>query len=331
MDEFEVSMKEITVLLLDQMFSSTAIGPMEVFRHAGSLWNILTGTHNAPRFRVTTASADGGAVNCDGGIQIRPSIALRDVGKTDLIFVPTTGLSIDDVVERNAAIVPWLKRRSRRGVAVASVCSGVGLVAAAGLLDGKRATTHWGLAERFRQKYPRVKWMPELMVTEDRGFYCGGGVNASLDLAIYLVERFCGHEIAMQTAKALLIETPRAWQSGFAIVPLKTDHTDDAIASAQEWMHKNFAKTFPLDEPAGRVGMSIRNFVRRFKQATGDSPLVYLQKLRVAAAKRMLESNHRTMQEVSDAVGYQDIAFFRALFQRHTGVSPSAYRERFGT
>jgi transcriptional regulator GlxA family with amidase domain len=324
-------MKEITVLLLDQMFSSTAIGPMEVFRHAGSLWNILTGAQLTPRFRVTTASADGRPVHCDGGIQIRPNLALQQIGKTDLIFVPTTGLNVDDVVERNAPIVPWLKRRSHRGVAVASVCSGVGLVAAAGLLDGRRATTHWGLAERFREKYPRVKWMPECMVTEDRGFYCGGGVNASLDLSIYLVERFCGHEIAMQTAKALLIETPRAWQSGFAIVPLKTDHTDDAISSAQEWMRKNFARTFPLDDPARRVGMSVRNFVRRFKHATGDSPLVYLQKLRIAAAKRMLESNHHGMQQISDAVGYQDLAFFRALFQRHTGVTPSAYRDRFGT
>jgi len=323
-------MIEITVLLLDQMFSSTAIGPMEVFRHAGSLWNVLTGTPGNARFHVTTATADGRPVNCDGGIEIKPNVALREVHKTDLIFVPTTGLSVDDVVERNAPIVPWLKRRSNRGVAVASVCSGVGLVAAAGLLDGKRATTHWGLAERFREKYPRVQWMPEMMVTEDHGFYCGGGVNASLDLSIYLVERFCGHEVAIQTAKALLIEPPRAWQSGFAIVPLKTDHTDDAISSAQEWMHKNFAKTFALDDPARRVGMSVRNFVRRFKDATGDSPLAYLQKLRIAAAKRMLESNHRTMQEISDAVGYQDIAFFRSLFQRHTGVSPSAYRERFG-
>ena len=323
-------MKEITVLLLDQMFSSTAIGPMEVFRHAGSLWNVLTGTTLAPRFCVTTASADGGAVWCDGGIQIQPNVALKDVGKTDLIFVPTTGLNIDDVLERNAPIVPWLKRRSTRGVAIASVCSGVGLVAAAGLLDGKRATTHWGLAERFREKYPKVKWMPELMVTEDRGFYCGGGVNASLDLSIYLVERFCGHDVAMQTAKALLIETPRAWQAGFAIVPLKTDHTDDTISSAQEWMHKHFGKTFSLEDLATRVGMSMRNFVRRFKEATGDAPLIYLQKLRIAAAKRMLESNHRTMQEISEAVGYQDVAFFRLLFQRHTGISPSEYRHRFG-
>ncbi|MFZ1007475.1 MAG: DJ-1/PfpI family protein, partial [Candidatus Sulfotelmatobacter sp.] len=139
-------MKQITVLLLDQMFSSTAIGPMEVFRHAGSLWNVLTGTRLAPSFHVVTASADGRPVQCDGEIQIRPNLALKDVGKTDLIFVPTTGLSVDDVVERNAPIVPWLQRRSTNGVAVASVCSGVGLVAAAGLLDGKRASTQWGLA-----------------------------------------------------------------------------------------------------------------------------------------------------------------------------------------
>src|SRR5437763_13723203 len=247
-------MKEITVLLLDQMFSSTAIGPMEVFRHAGSLWNLLTGSQCSPSFHVITASADGKPVNCDGGIQIQPNIALEDVGKTDLIFVPTTGLSVDDVVERNASIVPWLQRRSTRGVAIASVCSGVGLVAAAGLLDGKRATTHWGLAERFRQKYPRVIWMPELMVTEDRGFYCGGGVNASLDLSLYLVEKFCGHEIALQTAKSLVIGTPRAWQAGFAIVPLKTEHSDDVISRAQEWLHKNFQRSFPLESLASRVG-----------------------------------------------------------------------------
>jgi transcriptional regulator GlxA family with amidase domain len=323
-------MTEVTVLFLDQTFSSTAVGPMEVFRHAGTLFNLLTGKRQVPRFRVTTASVDGRAVRCDGGIRIRPDVALAAVRKTDLIFIPTTGLSVDDVVERNAPVVPWLLRWRKRGTAIASVCSGVGLVAATGLLDGKRATTHWALAERFREKYPKVRWMAELMVTEDRGFYCGGGVNASLDLSLYLVERFCGHDVAMQTAKALLIETPRAWQAGFAIVPLKTEHSDDTISDAQEWLHQNFHQTFPLEAPARRVGMSLRNFVRRFKQATGDSPLVYLQKLRVAAAKRLLESDHRTMQEISGAVGYQDVAFFRGLFQRHTGVSPSAYRRRFG-
>ncbi|HLK52837.1 MAG TPA: helix-turn-helix domain-containing protein [Candidatus Angelobacter sp.] len=323
-------MTDVTVLFLDEMFPSTAIGPMEVFRHAGALWNVLTGTQPSPHFRVTTASVDGRAVRCDGPIQVRPAAALKDIRKTELILIPSTGISLDDVVERNALVVPWLRRWHKRGAAIASVCSGVGLVAATGLLDGKRATTHWGLAERFREKYPAVRWMPELMITEDHGLYCGGGVNASLDLALHLVERFCGHDVAMQSAKALLIETPRAWQAGFAVVPLKTEHSDETISSAQEWLHQNFHRNFPLEATAKRVGMSLRNFVRRFKQATGDSPLSYLQKLRIAAAKRLLESDHRTMQEISDAVGYQDVAFFRQLFERHTGASPSAYRQRFG-
>jgi len=323
-------MIDVTVLFLDQTFSSTAVGPMEVFRQAGMLWNHLTGKPEKPLFNVTTASADGRAVLCDGPIHIKPMAAIRQIRKTDLVFIPTTGLSLDDVVERNAPVVPWLKRLRKAGAEIASVCSGVGLVAATGMLDGHRATTHWALAQTFREKYPRVKWMPELMVTEDRGFYCGGGVHASLDLSLYLVEKFCGHEIALQSSKALLIETPRAWQAGFAVIPLKTGHNDNAITVAQDWLHENFHRTFPLDDPARRAGMSVRNFVRRFKQATGDSPLAYLQKLRIAAAKRLLENNRRTMQEISDAVGYQDVAFFRSLFQRHTGVSPSAYREKFG-
>jgi len=323
-------MKDVTILFIDGTFSSTAVGPMEVFRHTGTLWGMLTGTRQSPYFRVTTASIDGRAVSCDGAIKIQPDVAISEVRKTDLIFIPTTGIDLENVAERNAPVVPWLRRWHKRGAAIASVCSGVGLVAATGLLDGKRATTHWGLAEAFRKMYPRVKWMPELMVTEDRGFYCGGGVHASLDLSMYLVEKFCGHEVAMQSAKAMLIDTPRAWQAGFGIVPLKTEHSDESISSAQEWLHHNFHKTFPLEAPAQSVGMSLRNFVRRFKQATGDSPLMYLQKLRIAAAKRLLEGGHRTVQEISDAVGYQDVAFFRDLFRRHTGVSPNAYRQRFG-
>ncbi|WP_353062217.1 helix-turn-helix domain-containing protein [Tunturibacter psychrotolerans] len=323
-------LKDVTVLFLDETFSSTAIGPMEVFRHAGTLWNAFAGQKPVSRFRVTTASVDGRAVRCDGPIHITPAASLKQIRKTDLIFIPSTGLSVEDVVERNAEVVPWLERWANRGAAIASVCSGVGLVAATGLLDDRRATTHWSLAERFRVKYPKVRWMPELMVTEDHNFYCGGGVHASLDLSLYLVERFCGHEVAVQSAKAMLIETPRAWQSGYAIVHLKTEHSDGMIFSAQEWFHQNFNKDFPLEEPAKSVGMSLRNFVRRFKQATGDTPLIYLQKLRIAAAKRLLEGGHRSMHEISDAVGYQDPAFFREVFQRHTGVSPSAYRQRFG-
>src|SRR5215470_17291553 len=142
----EPLMIDVSIVLLEGTFSSTAIGPMEVFRHSGSLWNILTGTKPSPRFRVRTASFDGRAVRCDGGIQIKPDSALAAIRKTDLIFIPTTGLNVDDVAERYAPVVSWLRRQHTRGASIASVCTGVGLVAATGLLDGKRATTHWALA-----------------------------------------------------------------------------------------------------------------------------------------------------------------------------------------
>jgi len=264
-------MIDVTVVILDGTFSSTAVGPMEVFRHTGMLWNDFAGKAPAPRFRVTTASANGRPVECDGPLYIRPMASLAAIRKADLIFLPSTGPSLNDIVERNGEVVPWLRRWSKREAAIASVCTGVGLVAATGLLDGKRATTHWGVAPEFRRQFPKVKWMPEVMVTEDRGFYCGGGVNASLDLSLYLVERYCGHEVAMQTAKALLIETPRAWQAGFGIVPLKTEHSDEAISGAQEWLHKNFQKNFALEAPA-RADAFFRLWTGKeaFLKATGE-------------------------------------------------------------
>lgn len=323
-------MIEVTVLFPDGAFSSTAVGPMEVFRHAGVLWNTFSGQPSAARFRVTTVSVDGKAVHCDGPLTIRPAASISAIRATDLIFVPSTGESLDDAVERNAPAIPWLRRWHKKGATIAAVCSGVSLVAATGLLNGKRATTHWGLAERFRELYPRVRWTPEYLVTEDSGIYCGGGVNASFDLSLFLVEKFCGHEVAVQTAKALLIDTPRTWQAGFAAVPLKTQHHDEAIRRAQEWMHESFRREISSDDLAGRLAMSQRNFVRRFKAATSETPLGYQQKLRISAAKRLLESDYRTVQEICDAVGYQDLAFFREIFKRQAGVSPQAYRRRFG-
>ena len=234
-------MIEVTVVFLDGTFSSTATGPWRSFGTPERCGTSSPGTRQVPRFRVTTASADGRAVRCDGPIYIQPDAALAAIRKTDLIFIPTTDSASRTWSSAMLPFVPWLRRWHKRGAAIASVCSGVGLVAATGLLDGRRATTHWALAERFREKYPKVKWMPELMVTEDRGFYCGGGVHAALDLSLYLVEKFCGHDIAMQSAKAMLIETPRAWQAGFAIVPLKTEHTDDAICQRARVAARKFS------------------------------------------------------------------------------------------
>lgn len=333
-------MIDATVLMLEGGFASTAIGPMDVFRSAGVLWNLLNGEAPRPCFRVTTASFDGSPVRSGEHVSLAPAHALAEIRRTDLVLVPAagldfetliaTGFDIDDGVARNARVIPWLQQQAAQGAQIAGVCSGVALLAAAGLLDGKRATTHWALAEHCRRRFPQVDWRPEYLVTDAAGIYCGGGVNAASDLSLYLVEKFCGREIATRCAKAMLIEMPRIWQVAFAHLDVKAQHADEAILRAQEWIHENYDKEIRLEELAHRIGMSPRNFIRRFKAAAGQTPLAYLQNLRIAAAKRLLENGRSTIQEIGSAVGYDDTIFFRSLFRRHTGVTPTEYRQRFG-
>jgi transcriptional regulator GlxA family with amidase domain len=227
-------------------------------------------------------------------------------------------------------VIPWLRDLHAKGALIAGVCTGVALLAEAGLLDGRRATTHWAIAEHFRRRFPAVDWQPQLLVTEDRGVFCGGGVYASIDLALYLVEKLCGRDIAMGCAKSLVVQMPRTYQTSFAVLPFGRDHGDAAVRSSEDWLHNHFPDDIDLDQLARDMALAPRTFLRRFKAATGETPLAYLQRLRTDAAKRMLEEDRMTIQEVSLAVGYEDAAFFRDLFKRHTGLAPGAYRERFG-
>jgi transcriptional regulator GlxA family with amidase domain len=322
---------EVTVLFLDGSHASTAVGPLEVFRSAGVLWNLMTGVETAPPFRVRTASIGGRPVRPDGPYALVPDRALERIARTDLVFVPSAGLGLEALLARNAPVVRFLRRIRERGARVAGVCSGVALMAAAGLLDGRAATTHWGLVEAFRARFPSVDWRPHEIVTESAGVYCGGGVHAALDLALYLVERLCGRRLALECSKALVIDMPRPCQTGFAVLPIGTAHADSAIRRAEEWIHRHCREPFRFDALARELGLSPRHFFRRFRASTGLTPIAYLQRLRVDAAKRMLEEDHASVQEVSAGVGYEDGAFFRELFRRHTGLAPLAYRQRFGS
>lgn len=323
-------MRDVTVLFLDGGHASTAVGPLEVFHAAGTLWNELTHEDPDPRFRVRSASVGGRAVRPEGPYTVRPDLALEEVGATDLVFVPSVGLGLDAILARNAPVVEFLRAAHAGGARVAGVCSGVALLAEAGILDGRAATTHWGLVDEYRAHFPRVEWRPDEIVTESDGVYCGGGVYAALDLALYLVEKLCGRDVALRCSKALLIDMPRVCQAGFAVLPMGTRHNDEAVRRAEEWIHRHCRQEVRFEALARELGMSPRNFIRRFKSATGLSPVDYLQRLRVRAARRLLEEGELGVQEVSQAVGYEDPAYFRSLFKRHTGMVPAAYRRRFG-
>ncbi|MBB5519330.1 GlxA family transcriptional regulator [Amphiplicatus metriothermophilus] len=333
-------MMNVAVLFLNGGCASTATLPTEIFCNAGVFWNLVSGEPPRPRFRVTTASLDGEPVRTDRLISLRPERSFRDIASPHLVFVPAGGLElealaqngydIDAVIDRNVETVGWLKRWAEDGAQIAAVCSGVALVAEAGLLDGKPATAHWGLVEQYARRFPRVDWRPEYLVTDAGRFYCGGGINSAADLALYLVEKFCGRETATRCAKALLIEMPRTWQNAFTHFSMRPPHDDERIHRAQGWLQKNYSQVVRIETLAAELGMSARNFIRRFKQATGETPMGYLQSLRIAMAKRLLENGRLTIQEVAQEVGYADLIFFRALFKRHTGTCPNDYRKRFG-
>jgi transcriptional regulator GlxA family with amidase domain len=263
-------------------------------------------------------------------VGLQPSVALEDVHDTDLVVVPTAGMNIAEACRANAAIVDWLKYQSSAKTSVAGVCTGVSLVASAGLLEGRPATTHWAVADQVQQLFPNVHWDTSRFVTESGNVFCGGGLYASIDLSLFLVERYCGHEVAVQTSKALLLSSPRIWQATYAAEPPRSAHDDEQVQRAQKWLYEHFREEVDLDRLAAKVGMSPRNFARRFKAATSEAPLNYLHRLRIDAARRLLENQHKSVQEIGLSVGYEDVAFFRRLFQRHTGASPRDYRARFG-
>lgn len=328
---------DVTILLMNGGFTFTALLPMDIFRCAGVLWNAMTGGRPEHCFTVRTAAPGGHPIDVGDQFSIRAAHRLEDVDRTDLVLVPAAGLDLgameagydlDAAIARNRGVVPWLREQAAKGAHIAGVCSGVALLAEAGLLNGRRATTHWALEEQFRRRFPAVTWDTEYLITESDRVYCGGGVNAAADLSLYLVQKFFGRETAAQCARAMLLEMPRTWQIAFAHLEVARDHGDEAVLRAQEWIHGHYHTEFRIDDLALRMGMSPRNFIRRFKSATGRAPLDYLQALRVAAAKRLLESGRGTVQEIGSIVGYDDAIFFRSLFRRHAGLSPSQYRQR---
>jgi transcriptional regulator GlxA family with amidase domain len=199
-----------------------------------------------------------------------------------------------------------------------------------GLLDGKRATTHWGMIEVFRKRFPGIRFLPDQILVEEGRLLTGGGGYAGNDLALHLVEKICGQVMARQCADALLLETGRQLQTPFAGLLQHRLHQDERVQKIQEWLDSHYRDDINLDAVAARHNMSARNFIRRFKQASGETPLTYLQKLRVEAAKKLLEKTSMKIDAIAGEVGYSTEAHFRQLFRRYTELTPAGYRARHG-
>ncbi len=321
-------MKKVTILAPYNTMASTIFGPMDVFNQAGRLWNRVTESPRSPFFDVTVASADGLPIRSVNSVYIQPHCSIHDVKQTDLIVI-SSATYIQEIIEKSPELVPWIRYHYDRGAHVASICTGVFLLSETGLLDGKSATLHWGFADMFRKRYPQVELRQDQIFIDHGRLYCSAGVSAGLDLSLYLVEKFCGRQVAVESAKSMILDMGKQSQSPYERFSFRKDHGDPLVVRAQEWIEQHTYEEIDYEWLAQELRTSRRSMERRFKQALGITPLGCLQKLRVERAKFLLEQGTLTFNEITYQVGYEDIPFFRKLFVRLTGLKPNEYQRRF--
>ncbi len=321
-------MKKVTLLGLHNSMATTLFGPMDIFNQAGRLWQRLDNQPRSPYFDVAIASADGQPIRCANNVLVQPHCSIQSIQQTDLLVI-ASATYIDKILEKNPELVPWIRKQYDQGAHVASICTGVFLLAETGLLDGKSATLHWGYTQMFRRRYPRVQLQSDKMILDQGRLYCSAGTNAGLDLSLYLVEKFCGRRAALESAKTMVLDLGRKSQMPYSRFLISTAHGDSTVIKVQEWLGQHLMEPIDYDRLAAKFRTSRRSMERRFKRATGVTPLGYVQQLRVEKAKGLLEEGDRTFNEITYAVGYEDISFFRKIFIRLTGLRPKEYQQRF--
>jgi len=324
-------MVHMTLLAYPNCSISSIAGPIDAFAIANLWCRYLSRDKDecAPMFYWDIVTPDGEPVSGYGRIPIQPHRSMHDVDSTDFILIPGFLPPMEFIGNVPEELARWIRHWHDKNAMIGTTCTGTFLLAETGLLDGKVATTNWEFARYFQKLYPKVHLKPERILTVDGNLICSGATTAFLDLCLYLIEKFGSDELAARCSKALLVEPNRRSQSPYFIFDYQKHHADDKVLKAQYHMEERFAETISVDSMASDLGISPRHFKRRFKSATGDSPLIYLQRLRIEAAKQKLETTQETVNEITWQVGYEDSNSFRRLFKKHTGLSPREYRERF--
>ncbi|UII20760.1 GlxA family transcriptional regulator [Fulvivirga ligni] len=265
----------------------------------------------------------------NGFFSVTPDVTIHEVRHTDMIIVPAIHGDVDEILKANADFIPWIKNHYENGSEVASLCIGAFLLAKTGVLKNKCCSTHWLMADEFRSRYPEVNLVDDKVITDEKGTYTSGGAYSSLNLNLYLIEKFAGREMAILSSKIFEIDFDRDSQAPFIIFKGLKEHSDDQVIKAQNHIEENYTEKMQVSDLADMVGVGRRSFERRFKKATGNTVVEYMQRVKVEAAKKELESSRKTINEVMYDVGYNDTKAFREVFRRFTGVTPLGYKNKY--
>jgi len=321
-------MTNIAILALENCMKSSVIGPLDILCVASLEWQRLLSDETPPLFNLVVVTDDGLPVTCFNGIEIHPDQKKDDCIHLDVIFIPVIWGDLEPILS-NKNLIAWLRRQNKKGVCICAVCGGVFVAAETGFLAGRRATTHWALAADFKNRYPDVILKQEKMLMDEGDFITAGGVTAYMDLSLYLAGRYGSQELALLLSKQLLIDPLRKSQTPYTSFSFNKAHADANILKIQSWMEKNSSENMTIVSLADKAGLTQRTFARRFKKATGDTPIEYLQHLRIGKARTLLETTGDPIDHIIWQTGYDDISSFRRLFKKITGLTPTAYRKKF--
>ncbi|MCQ0110995.1 Transcriptional regulator GlxA family, contains an amidase domain and an AraC-type DNA-binding HTH domain [Zhouia amylolytica] len=319
-------MKRVSIFTPETAVPSAVSGPRYVFTTANQF---LRASGKPPLFDVKLVGCKKEVKLQEGVFTVSVDQTIDQVTSTDLVIIPALFGDMKKAVALNKDAIPWIVEQHTNGAEIASLCVGAFLLAASGLLDGKKCSTHWAYYNEFQHAFPQVELAEGCVITEDAGIYSSGGANSLWNLLLYLLEKYTDRDTAILASKYFAIDIDRNSQSAFTIFKGQKEHNDNDVLRIQEYLEKNYKDKITIDELADLGAMSRRSFERRFKKATKNTAIEYLQRVKIEAAKRDFESTRKNVNDVMYDVGYTDSKAFRTVFKRLTGLTPIAYRNKY--
>lgn len=319
-------MKHISILVPENSVMQAIADPQYLFS-AVNQFRVVQGQE--PLFAVQLVGLKKEVKINDGLFAVSTAKLLKEVKSTDLIIIPALFGDMKTAIAANKKALPWITQQYQNGAEVASLCVGAFLLASTGLLNGKKCSTHWGFQNEFRELFPDVEVTDGSIVTEEQGLYSSGGAMSYWNLLLYLVEKYTDRETAVLASKYFAVDIDRDSQAAFAMFQGQKNHTDQAIRRAQEYIDNHIQAKITIDELADLVALGRRSFERRFKQATNNSVLEYINRVKIEFAKRSFENSRKNFSEVMYDVGYTDTKAFRTIFKKITGLTPIEYRNKY--
>lgn len=320
-------MQHLTILVPEgENNLSSIIGAFKLFTRANDYRKEREGE---PLFKIELAGISEKVEFYDGLFSVKPHTSISCIAKTDLVIIPSLNHQYEKALYGNQQLITWIAEQYKNGAEIASICTGAFLLAATGLLDGKSCSTHWIVADRFRDQFPDVDLQADKLITDEQGIYTNGGAYSFLNLMLYLIEKKYDRQTALFCSKVFQIEIDRQSQSEFIIFKGQKLHGDEIVREAQLYMESNLREKISVEQLSSGLAVGRRHFDRRFVKATGNTPLEYLQRLKIESAKRAFETTRKTINEVMYEVGYSDTKAFREVFRKVTGMSPLEYRSKY--